>query len=344
MREFQLLSRMVTFSERLESAMTNLEFGYKGGPFEANLRDILRWCKLVTNEKTGFDVRQLNEDKRFELQDLLLVLLEKMKPIYCQRMRSESDVSAVLNIFGAVFECDVEALNQDSKAVSFYWNDTDVFFNDIQWSRIDGAEDKFNSTTHKHSIILSSQVESLKNVVECVMMEKPVILCGSSDCGKTKIIDTFCSIFNKNLYLDTIDDSVTGSFQQFDFNRMLEDMWQQVQVILFEKLSEITLSKTMTSADLCNMTNLFKLWRTYDSDIGIGLSANSELETFCKRVDAVKMILVALMKVTVKDVKSKICQMEREVMMWQKILQKSSNVLNSGGRFEWVDSVVVKSI
>jgi midasin len=30
--------------------------------------------------------------------------------------------------------------------------------------------------------------------------------------------------------------------------------------------------------------------------------------------------------------------------MWQKILQKSSNVLNSGGRFEWVDSIVVKSI
>jgi hypothetical protein len=60
----------------------------------------------------------------------------------------------------------------------------------------------------------------------------------SRDCSKTKIIDTFCLIFNKNLYLDTIDDSVTGRFQQFDFNRKLEDMWQQVQVILFKKLSQ----------------------------------------------------------------------------------------------------------
>jgi midasin len=60
--------------------------------FEANLRDILRWCKLVTNEKTEFDVRQLNEEKNFGIQDLLLVLLEKMRRVYCQRMRSEMDL------------------------------------------------------------------------------------------------------------------------------------------------------------------------------------------------------------------------------------------------------------
>jgi midasin (ATPase involved in ribosome maturation) len=129
----------------------------------------------------------------------------------------------------------------------------------------ESVDDKFNSATHKRSIVLSSQIESLKNVVECVILEKPVIFCGPSDCGKTKIIDTFCSIFNKNLYLDTIDNSVTGSFQQFGFNRMLEDVWQQVEVILFKKLSEISTSEAITSTDMCKMTNLFEQYCHRDS-------------------------------------------------------------------------------
>lgn len=340
-KEFKLLDRMVTFSERLEDGMTNLEFGYKGGPYEANLRDILRWCKLLTNQQTGFDVTMLKDDDSL-FQDFILVLFEKMKLVYCQRMRADSDVATILRIFGDVFECNAELLNDEAKAVSFYWNDTDVFLSDIQWSR---ADDKFSGASHKKSIILSSQVESLKNVTECVLLEKPVILCGPSDSGKTKIIDTFCSIYNKNLYLDTIDDSVTGSFQQFDFNRMLEDMWQSVEQILFKKLADLVVG-ALSSTDKCNMVNLFRLWRAYDCEIESAdeSTANTELESFCKRVGAVRSILEALAAISKKEVKAKLQKMQSEVELWQKILKKSSNVLNTGGRFEWVDSVIVKSI
>lgn len=343
LKNFELLDRMVTFSERVESGMTNLEFGYKGGPFEANLRDILRWCKLVTNDKTGFDLQQLETDDSLS-HDFMLVLFEKMKLVYCQRMRSEHDISSVLKIFGEVFNCNAELLNEESKSVSLYWNDADLFLNDIQCSRTQ-SDRKFNITSHKTSILLESQVESLKNVTECVFMEKPIILCGPSDCGKTKIIDTFCSVFNKNLYLDTIDDSVTGSFQQFDFNRMLENMWQDVEQIVFKKLDEIVVSD-FSSADKCNLMNLFKLWQSYDSEVEIlnDQSVNSELESFCNRVAAVKTILEALEKISEGKLKFKIQQMEREVEIWQNILKNSSNVLNTGGRFEWVDSVIVKSI
>lgn len=343
LKEFNLLERMVTFSERLESGMANLDFGYKGGPFEANLRDILRWCKLLTNEQTGFDVKLLeNDDEKF--QDFMLVLFEKMKLVYCQRMRSEADITAVLSIFGEVFETNADALNEESKAVSFYWTDSDVFMSDIQWSRSEFGE-KLNSAAHSKSIILSSQVETLKNVTECVLMEKPVILCGPSDCGKTKIIDTFCSIFNKNLYLDTIDDSVTGSFQQFDFNRMLEDMWQSVEQIVFKKLAEITL-KGSSSGDKCNMISLFKLWHAYDCEIEAvaDSSADSELESFQRRLSAVQAIIKALIQMATKTLKRDLREMDKKVESWQKILQKSSKVLNTGGRFEWIDSVVVKSI
>ena len=340
MKEFELLDRMVTFSERVELGMVNLEFGYKGGPFEANLRDILRWCKLLTNERTGFDVKLIDKDEQ-QFQDFLLVLFEKMKLVYCQRMRAESDINAVVGIFSDVFECNGQALNEESQAVTFYWNDSDIFMSDIQWSRNEHSE-KMNA---KKSIILSSQIEALKNVTECVLLEKPVILCGPSDSGKTKVIDTFCSIFNKNLYLDTIDDSVTGSFQQFDFNRMLEDMWQKVEQIVFELLAEITV-KGKSSTDKYHTTNLFKLWRDYDNEADSfdDSSANSELDSFCRRVSAVQAILKGLLPIVSKEVRVTIHQKLQEAEMWQKILQKSSKVLNTGGRFEWIDSIIVKAI
>lgn len=44
---FDLAEKMVKFSEILDNGITNLEFGLKGGPFEINLRDILRWCELL---------------------------------------------------------------------------------------------------------------------------------------------------------------------------------------------------------------------------------------------------------------------------------------------------------
>lgn len=45
-----LLQRMVSFVQALHAA-TNVthSFGASGGPWEFNLRDLLRWCRLITS-------------------------------------------------------------------------------------------------------------------------------------------------------------------------------------------------------------------------------------------------------------------------------------------------------
>ena len=164
--------------------------------------------------------------------------------------------------------------------------------------------------------------------------------------GKTKIIDTFCSIFNKHLNLDTIDDSVTGSFQQFDFNRMLETLWQKVEGVLFRKLADMAINSKKRK----EMMKLFSLWKNYDQTIddknvfSNNESTSNELNSFIARVAAIKSIIEALMKHLDGDLKDDFIKMQAEVSSWQKYLERSSSILNSGGRFEWVDSVIVKSI
>lgn len=55
---------------------------------------------------------------------------------------------------------------------------------------------------------------------------------GSICSGKTKLVDLYCAIANRDGSIDTIDDSVTGSFQQVDLNRHLEEIAQKVETHL----------------------------------------------------------------------------------------------------------------
>jgi midasin len=250
-----------------------------------------------------------------------------MKLVYCQRMRAESDIDCVLRIFGEIFNVDVYDFERESKEISLYWNENDVFLNDIQLSRN-------LSNKSDHAIVLSCQKEELKNVTECVIMEKPIILCGPTDCGKTKIINTFCTIFNKELQLDTIDDSVTGSFQQFDLNRVLEEMWEKIEKISFEKMSQGNLK-------------LFELWREHEiiADTFESNEKETEIEFFLRRLNSIVSILEQLKSVCDLITSMEIDKMLHEINLWKKFLQNSSSsTLNTGGHFEWVDSMIVKSI
>lgn len=345
LKNYKLIERMVIFSERVETGISNFEFGYKGGPFEANLRDMLRWCELLTNVETGFDIQRLHCSELFD--DFLLTLFEKMKIVYCKRMRSESDVIKVFSIFGEIFECDIEKFQNESSATSIYWNNEKIFYNDIQWNR--KSTNDFLSKDND-TIILSNQLELLKNLTECVILKKPVVICGPSDCGKSKLLNTFCTIFKKQLHFDTIDDSVTGSFQQFDFNRMLEELWQTIETILFKKSIELIMNEEV-NVGKHKATELFSLWREYDTKensehLTMNNEKNLEVQNFLQRLELVVLILSNLKDTYDKENEelNAIKHFLYLVKLWKNYLQEKTSNLNTGGHFEWIDSEVVKSI
>ncbi|CAG9805676.1 unnamed protein product [Chironomus riparius] len=342
LKEYKLIDKMVTFSERIESGISNLEFGFKGGPFEANLRDMLRWCEFVTNKETGFDMMRLENTS---LNDFQLVLFEKMKLVYCERMRTEHDVENIVRIFCEIFEADTDRLEKECRTVGFYWNDSNIFFNDVQCKR--KVSNNFNDLSrNNHSVILSSQLNELKSITECVLLEKPILLCGPTDCGKTKIIDAFCELYNEELNFDTIDDSVTGSFQQFDFNRMLEEVWKYVEEKLLIKIMEIITNVHSNIHRRSLFTNLYLLWRDYDVNSVVTQQDDkfNEVEHFCKRLDLVKTIIDALISNYDEDDTIIFEEMLKDLKIWRNFLVKTSATLNTGGHFVWIDSMIVKSI
>ncbi|XP_052872862.1 midasin [Anopheles cruzii] len=354
---FDLAERMVQFSERLEHGLTNLEFGYKGGPFEANLRDILRWCELLFSESCGYIVNA--SESELQRHDLLVVLFEKMKLVYQQRMRTELDKRYIVTVFSEVFHCDGHELDRISQDVGMYWTDDRIYLGDVVLEKSSGAGngiDEFSSPQQSNGVgstlVLASQLELLKSVTECAKLEKPVILCGPSDCGKTKLINLHATLANVLCQVDTIDDSVTGSFQQFDFNRHLEEVASLVEAMLRRSAKNSVLRQT-DKASKGSLFLLLQSWEKYErlsEGSGAFSSSTSELSsemiTFRKRLAALQNVIATLQSVGQLQAA---CDGQRlggmlRVLNKLDLLSRHVQTLNTGGHFEWVDSKIVKCI
>lgn len=190
---FDLCNRLVEFSERLDKGIHNLEFGLKGGPFEVNLRDILRWCDLISNPQTGFKLNtEIPATYSSRYNEFIQILYEKMKLVYYQRMRTDADKLYIRTIFSETFNCDADILDGKSLDISLFWNDDHIYFNDVRIDKVnDGEQMDVDGDANGEAIvprskssvpvILATQRDVLKSLSECVIMAKPVILCGSSD-------------------------------------------------------------------------------------------------------------------------------------------------------------------
>ncbi|XP_058121933.1 midasin [Anopheles ziemanni] len=372
-----LAEKMVLFSERLEAGLSNLEFGYKGGPFEANLRDILRWCELFFSERCGFIVRRGTTVAEEEKTRLLEVLFEKMKLVYYQRMRADLDKRYIVNVFSEVFHCDGYELDQLSQDIGLYWTDEKLYLGDVVLQK--GADsssldddNNFASIPIKQShqsgragggeptLVLASQLELLKNVTECVQLEKPIILCGPSDCGKTKVINLHATLADTFCQAETIDDSVTGSFQQFDFNRHLEEMSCLVETVLRQTLKRSILRHQGVPKGGKALA-LLECWEKYEN-LSQGSAAfttntynnlqSDEMALFRKRLGALQNVINVLRQRTHQRANEKppICDDRKQLTSMFRVLDKLDylsrqvQTLNTGGHFEWVDSKVVKCL
>ncbi|XP_049297646.1 midasin [Anopheles funestus] len=364
--KFDLAERMVVFSERLETGLANLEFGYKGGPFEANLRDILRWCELFFSESCGFVVPPDGVGTKNLKHQLLVVLFEKMKLVYYQRMRADLDKRYIVAAFSDVFHCDGDELERISQDIGLYWTDDKLYLGDIvlqKGATMENAaelplvavkQQSISAAGGTSTLILASQLDLLKSVTECVHLEKPIILCGPSDCGKTKIIALHSALADAFYQVDTIDDTVTGSFQQFDFNRHLEEMAALVEATLRKNVRQSLLrdGRAVLSKG-GNVLALLDCWEKYEnlSEGAAAFTSNitsslqsGEMVLFRKRLSALQKVLTVLVQYGESGIAFNRLNGMSKVLEKLDCLSRQVQTLNTGGHFEWVDSKVVKCL
>ncbi|KAH8345472.1 hypothetical protein KR084_002113 [Drosophila pseudotakahashii] len=343
---FDLAARLVRFSEQLDRGVASMEFGYKGGPYEFNLRDILRWCDLLHNPKTGY-IMACSPSFHFAFKDFLLTLYERMQLVYYQRMRCDQDKLYIRNVFSSVFQCDAEQLNQVSDDVALYWTADKVYLNDVVLEREQADALDLATRQERAPLLLDSQRQLLKQIVEAVHMEKPLLLCGSTDSGKTKLIDALCVLSNRLCNTDIIDDSVTGSFQQIDLNRHLEVIYKKVESLVFASVQRAFVHQTQAEF----VEELWNNWSRYNRLAKVTADSQQhsvldELKVFSERLGSLGK-LIAVLESTPKNCQVEAIHQLPETKSQLLLLQayiKTADSLNTGGSFEWVDSQIVSSL
>jgi midasin len=202
-----LLRDMITFNTHLnEEVVQKRSFGREGGPWEFNLRDLIRWGTLLRVQNRTPDPA------------------EHLETIYLQRFRTKSDRDRVLQLFAKTFDLPSPPPG-DRPRLSITASHIQVgsFFAD----RLNYAGDS------QPICILQSQFHALEALGACMSNHWLVILTGQQHSGKTSLVRFVANVTGNDLHqvamttgTDTMD--ILGSFEQVDLRAQVVELLRDV--------------------------------------------------------------------------------------------------------------------
>ncbi|KAH8805649.1 P-loop containing nucleoside triphosphate hydrolase protein, partial [Xylogone sp. PMI_703] len=179
---------LINFVTRLEQDVTiKRRFGSDGGPWEFNLRDVLRWLQLLSSPKPLFAAKTPED-----FLDL----------IFRQRFRTPKDREAVNVVFTDVFGYEVPFR-------SFFHN---ISITAYQVGMAYMRRDDFIQRISFPAIDIRTRLPEIESVMICVEQNLPCILVGPSGSGKSTLIEHVAAakgvspiVFPLNADIDTMD-------------------------------------------------------------------------------------------------------------------------------------------
>jgi len=198
------LSAMIAYNTRLHAeTMITRSFGRAGTPWEFNLRDVLRWTKLVTTPSP-----------------LTLVgdPAEHLDALYLRRFRSADDRHAAASLFTEVAKVSSpEDLNP--------WPTESPGVLNVGFATLQPSGQRF--ATPQPVTLLQGQLSAVSAFASSVDRSTLTILVGGDASGKTSLVRFLAEQSGKRLHeyslhgsVDTMD--ILGSFEQSDLKSSLE--------------------------------------------------------------------------------------------------------------------------
>ncbi|XP_043277150.1 midasin [Venturia canescens] len=321
------LEKMVDFNSRL-SKEAGTCWAHIGSPWEMNLRDITRWCEVVVaaarSDSTDNEV-SFNPGNGVEL-------------IYVDRMRTEEDREKVRQVYREIFS--IEEFPVSPAQPIAHVTEKKVYFGDVSLTR----EEYFNGYDH-NLLLLRDQIPALKSLARCVQMNWMPILVGAPGCGKSSVVRVLAQLTGQRLRsivvnsaMDTTE--ILGGFEQTDYNRHLENLLDQVESLLVEYLK-----RRLNDNGLKQMVE-YHSWLervqnlSHDENHKVTMAAETEL--FLRRTKELWKLVTAMKSLV--DIPTSELQVIDEQLKKLAHNVKEDKCLNAGGKFEWVDSILVKCL
>ena len=207
---------MIAFISQLNNEIVHKKaFAREGGPWEFNLRDLIRWGSLLKGNNR------------------LAHPSEYLHTLYLHRFRTLDDRERVVRIFSKSFPI-LSTFNAPCPSISPAYLQIGTYFST-----------RGNFSPHQaHPPLLPSHLTYLETIATCSSKGWLVILTGSRSSGKSGVLRTLSNLSGNllqeiaiNPTTDTAD--ILGSFEQVDINLRMGELRQKFDAFI-DELSRCT--------------------------------------------------------------------------------------------------------
>ncbi|KAF8853024.1 midasin [Acephala macrosclerotiorum] len=204
------LDSIITFVSQLEQEIVyRRRFGSQGGPWEFNLRDILRWLQLLSSTAPFFAAATPSDF---------------LNLIFRQRFRTPKDRHEVGKLFSQVFGTEIPFRH--------FFHNTSASSHQVGLACM--ARDQLAQRLPFPKSDITNRLPEIESVMICIQQNLPCILVGPSGCGKTTIIEHIAAMSGKSLVvfplnadIDTMD--LVGGFEQVDPLRAASNFLKELE-------------------------------------------------------------------------------------------------------------------
>ncbi|KAF6211669.1 hypothetical protein GE061_012182 [Apolygus lucorum] len=321
-----LVKKMVELTAQLNEKTKTGSWGSSGGPYEWNLRDLNFWIQSFT----ALDGHQ--NPGAF------------VKTIYADRLRKSSERQDVLDMYEIIFGPEYPLVKNNPPVVL---NNQNLLIGEVSLPRTSSNGGKDSAVDASNSLlVLRHQISTLRSLALCVRMGWLSILVGDSYCGKTSVLNTLAHLAGKKICsipvssaMDTTE--LLGGFEQTDYGRHLDSLYQKVQVIVTRVARFHSLNSNFDEAH-----RLLQVWResnlTANQNCEEVFTLDKALLIMKKRIDNLRRVLNLLGKMEHRCNGRSVGRIVKALDELSENVEKQSSL--TAGNFEWVDSILVKCL
>ncbi|XP_063830768.1 midasin-like [Ostrinia nubilalis] len=324
-----ILHRIVNFNCEVAHEITELQcWGHRGSPWEMNLRDIQRWCEAM--------IEDLKKGKKVSPGKFLDML-------YVNRMRTAEDKEKMKSKYDQYF-CPKYPRSDSNPQFSIDMDEISI--GDVSLERNVEKCFKNRRAMQTSSVLLRSQMSSLKALAQSVNMNWLSILVGPTATGKSTIVQVLADLTANDLHVVPVTSAMDvsdllGGFEQVDLNRNLENLFDKIETLTVHVLRNIWLNQTANWKSNNLLSHLYEYNKLLNND-------NNEMDEMTRFNEKIKFLLrhcKHLVRHTEHSqaLTDKLKELEDNLNRLLSKAAKASSV-NAGGKFEWVDSLLVKTL
>ncbi|GBP23274.1 Midasin [Eumeta japonica] len=326
-----ILCKIVKFNCRVSYEITVLQsWGHRGSPWEMNLRDVQRWCDaIVQDQRSG---RKLKPGKYVDI-------------LYIHRMRTMEDKQKMITTYDEIF-CP-EYLRSDS-IPQFLINDDCITFGDVQLNRNKDKKAKNRRSFESRMILMRHQQPVLRSVAQCIEMNWLSILVGSTSTGKSSIIQILADLTGNELHVVPVTSALDisdllGGFEQVDYNRHLEILYEEIEAVSIQTIRDMWIAYKIKTSETNKILRDLHRYKTISNNNSN--DNDSQISNFSMKLELLNVLCVRLLfwnkeNVKIFDKVKKLASSLNELK--QKV--SAASTINAGGKFEWINSLLVKAM